>query len=224
MVAFALSGCMSGATSHHVNAFPEHKKWSIGWGMEGGRNYKDVWEPEDESPVIPAEPLNVSFAPNPRLQLGIGVIGTGLGLHGKAVVGHEGNWAGALAGTFGFLGGDDSDPWDNAPTWKAFGWYAVTSAILSVSTPRPVAPGRKDILVTLSFGPRLVLCDLSYEQLNSGDTWDGLVADYGAFIGAGLERWFFEITGELSILRVDRPSRGTREVSPFGGVQLHFSW
>lgn len=223
-VLFGLSGCMSATTSHQEHAFPEHKRWSIGWGMEAGRNYRDVWESSDESPVIPAEPLDFNFAPNPNFKLGLGMIGTGLGLNGKAVLGQQGNWAGAIAGTFGFVSGDDTDPWDNVPTWKAFGWFLQTSAILSLGTPRPPSPGRKDIMSALSVGPKLVLCDLSYENLNTDYTWDGLVVDYGAFVGLSLERWFFRITGELSVLRVDRPARHTRAVRPFGGVQLHFSW
>jgi len=224
ILALALQACISGVTSHHENAFPEHKTWSIGWGMEAGRNYQDAWREEDESPVIPAEPFDVSYAPNPRLKLGIGMVGTGIGAHGKAVIGDQGNWASAIAGTLGFISGDDTDPWDNVPTWKASGPFATASAILSMSTPRPANPGRKDIMATVSVGPKIVLCDLSYENLNSGDTWHGLVVDYGAFIGAGIERWFFRLSLELSLLRVDRPARGTREVRPFGGGQLHFSW
>jgi len=214
---------MSYATGVHEDAFPEHKKGGVIWGMEAGRNDEDVWK-TDKSPVVPTEILQGSWAPIPRLKVSVGMIGTGVGAQVKGVVGSQEHWAGAVVGKAGWIGGDDDDPFTHTRTWEANGTVAELDGVLSVGTHRPARPTKKDILFAASFGPKAIYTWIDYKQLDGSDAWQRSVVDYGVFVGLSLERWFFKGTAEIAVLRVDRPSHGTRELRPFGGLRLHFSW
>lgn len=223
----AQAGCVVATTSHFEHAFPERRQWGINWGLgEAARRYDDAWGDEGELVVGPLASVGVSYSPRPNLKFGVESIGSGFAGKAKVVVGEASPWAGAVVGRFGFLAGDDSDPWDNTVTWKASGAYADGSMVLSWGTPRP-APGESDrgkILFTASGGPRASLAVLSYHNLNSGRTWDGNVVDVGGFACLTLERAWFRGSAEISVMSLDRPTAGRRTLRPLGGLQLAFSW
>jgi len=217
-----LGGCIAAATSHHENAFPETRRAAIGWGLvEAARNYEDAWNGEGQLHV-PMETLSASYAPVPTLKLGLAMHGTGVGLTGKAVLGYTEDWAAAVVGDVGYLFGDDDDPITHTRTWEASGPFTNLSAVLSYGGRRTIGP--REITFALSAGPKVVATRLSWSTLDGGSEWHGTVVDYGGFVGAMLERSFFRGSIEGSLLEVDRPQPGTRELAAFGGVKIFFSW
>jgi len=223
--AAAASGCVATVATQHEDAFPEHKRGSIGVGTgEAARSYEDAWRGDGDLVIGPLSTLSGSYAPIPEVKVGVVMNGTGVGATGKVVLTHADQWAAALVETIGFVAGDDNDPFTDTHTWEASGLHTNTSAVLSFGNHRPPHPGRKDILATVSGGPRAMITRLHYQRVDGSNQWRGTVVDYGLFVGASLERWFFRGTAELVLLSVDRPAAGTRELRPFGGVKLHFSW
>jgi hypothetical protein len=218
-------GCVATVATQHEDALPEHKRASVGVGLaEAARSYQDAWRGDGDLVVGPMSSLSGSYAPVPEVKLGLAMDGTGLGATGKVVLTHADRWAAAVVETAGFVAGDNTDPFTNVRTWKASGLHTNTSAVLSFGNRRPVHPGRKDILFSVSGGPRAMITWLHYQRTDGTDQWRGTVVDYGLFVGTSFERWFFRTTAELVVLSVDRPTAGTREVHALGGLKLHFSW
>jgi len=186
-----------------------------------GRTYDQIpWDTaESQSDPIayffPEVLFGLDYSPVPYLTLGgelmvppilVGAWGAGVKVKAVPLTGE--NMAAALllkAGANLVTVESEDDFWGPDASYNT--QYLVGGGIVSFGNPT----------ISAGVGPKLVF---SHVDITGDNTFHGNVIDYGGFLNLIMNYNFIGLSGELSMLSIDRPNAGTRSLLPYTGITL----
>jgi len=216
-LAVLAAGCAP--VGFYQSAFPAENRFYFGMGGEAMRNYAGM---EDDTSDTSAPPMVAggarfpfSFSPIPILTFTPEIYNNGIAFGAKGTLFCNERVAGALIAVAFLGGGDETDPWDNT-TIASTGLSGVEAGAVGSWRPSPS--------FTMSAGPKAIFGHEEYHNYESGRHYSGNALDLGGFTGLsiGTGRWSFDL--DFSLLSVERPQMGKRELLPFGGFVAKVGW
>ncbi len=207
--------CAVAPINFYQSGFAPEKSWQIDLSAEGGRSYDEIVN--DTSSKLSASDYTAWmstggfwYSPVNRMSFGLQMESALLGalggsLRAKGVLFQTENAAAALLLRAG-ASSAEADVWDEHYSYDT--QTLTAGSVLSFGNPK----------LNLGFGPKLVVGHLNINSDSSG-SFRGNVFDYGGFLN-GVAVWrCVKLSGEATLLYIDRPLAGSGALIPYVGAQ-----